>query len=144
VGRVICPHVTDTKKILYIVQNVTPGFQKYKIGNTFFYPVGVVVCDDNDNESPVIKSFDVEERRAKEIVQNIENALINNRSILEILQEIFDDDKLTNKERVFSIYAAGFVGGRHTALNEIADIVGVERFAYFMDEEKNQDDCMYQ
>lgn len=107
----------------------------------FLLPVFFMGCCE---EGPVTGSFNVDEERAEQILRNIERALMDDGKCLhDVIREIFEDDEMGEKEKMFSIYAAGFVGGRHLTLNEIANAVGVERLAYLMDGEKNHDDCMY-
>ena len=52
--------------------------------------------------------------------------------------------KLNRKEKLFSFYATGFVGGRHVTLNEISDTIGRDRLEYFLENnDAKKEDPMY-
>jgi hypothetical protein len=99
----------------------------------------------DDNDAPVFKAFNINEARAEEIVQKLEKMLVDDESCLsDVILNIFKDKELCEEERIFSFYAIGFVGGRHVTLNEVANVIGVDRLKYFLDNNDDKKDPMYQ
>jgi hypothetical protein len=96
-------------------------------------------------EGSLIQSFGLEDEHAEKILRVIEEDLLDGKCLQEILQQILTDENLNEEERIFSVYAAGFVAGRHLTLNEICESVGMEKFKYLVGVEgDDKDDCMYQ
>jgi hypothetical protein len=99
-----------------------------------------------EKEKPVIDTFGLDEKFAQNILRDVEER-VGNETIAKILQDTYNNKKMSYEEKMFTMYAIGFVGGRGHTLDEIQKVIGPDKFEYLLDaldKDVKKDDPMYQ